>query len=61
MASADRTPFKDFFNPSSAAASRADALVAAVEDAVAAADAPADAPSVQAEFSADNQFTLSES
>ena len=55
MASADRTPFKDFFNPSSAAASRADALVAAVEDA-AAADAPADAPSVQAEFSADNHI-----
>ena len=52
MASADRTPFKDFFNPSSAAASRADALVAAVEDAAAAADAP----SVQAEFSADNHI-----
>jgi hypothetical protein len=56
VASADRTPFKDFFNPSSAAASKADALVAAVADVAAAADAPADAPSVQAEFSVDNHF-----
>ena len=45
MASADRTPFKDFFNPSSAAASKADALVAAVADVAA-----------QAEFSVDNHF-----
>ena len=56
MASADRTPFKDFFNPSSAEANKVTALAVVAENVAAAADAPADAPSVQAEFSVDNHF-----